>query len=155
MGHLFGTCFSTNTSIGLRYPGLAKIFLRKYIGSDLAPLLRHLHIIHFKNHFSAGVTNNAGTVIVFKLVEDIYVVLCEATTKLQSRVTGILFSGNHNEKEFSWVLAWLISLEEVMTKVFFDFEKIISNLSTAGGKQSKRFTKCRCVLTSGNFYTLN
>src|SRR4030095_16808178 len=93
---LFGTGFPSCTSIRLRYPGFAKIFLGKYIGSDLAPLFGNFHVIHLEHHFSTWITNNAGTVIIFKLVKDIYVVVCKATTKLQTRFAGILFSGSHN-----------------------------------------------------------
>src|SRR4029078_280656 len=96
MSHLPGTGFSSKTSIRLRYTGFAKIFLGKYVGRDLAPLFGYFHIIHFKHHFPAGIPDNTGTVIIFKLVKDVHIVVCKATTKLQSRLAGTLFSGSHN-----------------------------------------------------------
>src|SRR5579872_7045530 len=56
--NLFHRTFPPEGPIRLRYPRLAKIFLRKDIGSDLAPLRRHFHIIHFEHHFPAGIPDD-------------------------------------------------------------------------------------------------
>src|SRR5215831_628369 len=104
MSHLFCTGFPPQASIGLWHAGFAKIFLGKYIGCYLAPLFGNLHVFHFKHHLTGWIANNTGTVIVFELIKYIYVVFCKATTKLQSRLAGILFFTCHNLKEFSWVL---------------------------------------------------
>src|SRR5689334_2867538 len=87
MRYLLNTCFAAGRTIGLWHAGFTEIFLSKNVGSNLAPLPGHFYVIHFKHHLAARIANDAGTIIILKLVVRIYSFFCEATLKLQPRVS--------------------------------------------------------------------
>jgi hypothetical protein len=45
-------------SVDLRYTRLSKVLLRKDVGCDLRPLLRHLYVVHLKNDRAVRVSKN-------------------------------------------------------------------------------------------------
>ena len=79
MCYLLCRCFSTKTAIRLWYTCFTKIFLCKNISCYLTPLFRHFYIVHFKYHFTIGISDYGSTIVIFKHIVHVHVLPGKAT----------------------------------------------------------------------------